>query len=807
MERSQNMSALKYSMILSLMVVAALLMPSEAQCTWPVDGAGVCVADSLQAGARVCEGEAGNSIVVWVDRRTGVNDIYAQQLDPHGHPVWAANGIPICTASGSQTSPEIASDGAGGAIIVWNDQRGADYDIYAQRVDAGGVARWAANGIALCTAVDDQVEPRLAADGSGGAFVVWEDNRAEALSMSDIYAQRVESDGNALWVADGVLLCDDALQQLVPEVVPDGLGGAVVTWADYRDGTGVPDVFSQRVNGSGVTQWTYNGVPIVQQSGSQFAGRTVPREGGAIYVWEDYRGADLDIYAQRVDASGNIQWTLNGVALCTASGTQTRPATLDDGAGGVYVFWSDDRAGYKDIYGQRIDSNGSAYWTADGLLVSTSSWDKDWLQVVSDGVGGAILAWDDMGDGVGNVIAQRVGEDGTAKWESPGVPLCVADGLQMGVKLISDGAGGAIASWSDKRTGDWDVYAQRVTRQGYWGYPCPWIISAEDISPDQGGRVWLAFERSRLDIWQEPRILDYSIWRSIGLGEEEAGKSYDLVLSSPAEARPEMVGEAAYFSSAGGWALVGTTSALQLTEYGYVVPTVRDSTGEDPALEYYFVSAHASGAADHWESAVVPGYSVDNLAPCMPVGPAASYSGVNELWIHWNPNTEADLSRYAVYRGANESFVPNQTNLVGASTDTTLTDEDTGGVQYYYKISAFDVHGNEGPHALLTPDMITGTPDTDRRHGNVLFQNAPNPFTSSTSIAFSVEKEGPVRLSVFDAKGRLVRVLVDEIRAPRRYAEKWDGRDGSGRKVPAGAYFYRLETPGWSAVKKMTTAG
>jgi hypothetical protein len=51
-----------------------------------------------------------------------------------------------------------------------------------------------------------------------------------------------------------------------------------------------------------------------------------------------------------------------------------------------------------------------------------------------------------------------------------------------------------------------------------------------------------------------------------------------------------------------------------------------------------------------------------------------------------------------------------------------------------------------------------------------------------------------------------VRVLVDEMREPRPYVETWDGRDQDGRSMSAGVYFYRLEMPGFSAVRKMTFA-
>jgi hypothetical protein len=49
-------------------------------------------------------------------------------------------------------------------------------------------------------------------------------------------------------------------------------------------------------------------------------------------------------------------------------------------------------------------------------------------------------------------------------------------------------------------------------------------------------------------------------------------------------------------------------------------------------------------------------------------------------------------------------------------------------------------------------------------------------------------------------------VLVDAVRGPDRYVEQWDGRDKSGRLLPSGTYFYRLEAPGWIDSKKMILA-
>src|SRR5712664_2056878 len=128
--------------------------------------------------------------------------------------------------------PAITSDGAGGAIVTWYDNRSGNWDIYAQRVNAEGVPQWTADGVALCTAANNQFDPTIASDGAGGAIVTWNDFRSG--SGFDIYAQRVNAAGVPQWTVDGVALCTATNDQWRPMIAPDGAGGAIVTWYDLR---------------------------------------------------------------------------------------------------------------------------------------------------------------------------------------------------------------------------------------------------------------------------------------------------------------------------------------------------------------------------------------------------------------------------------------------------------------------------------------------------------------------------------------------------------------------------------------------
>lgn len=100
----------------------------------------------------------------------------------------------ICIAAINEERPTIVSDGAGGAIITWQDLRnGYNYDIYAQRINASGVVQWTVNGVAICSALNDQLYPTIISDGAGGAIITWQDHRSG--SNLDIYASRVFHDG------------------------------------------------------------------------------------------------------------------------------------------------------------------------------------------------------------------------------------------------------------------------------------------------------------------------------------------------------------------------------------------------------------------------------------------------------------------------------------------------------------------------------------------------------------------------------------------------------------------------------------
>ena len=288
-----------------------------------------------------------------------------------------------------------------------------------------------------------------ASDGSGGVFVVWENENVA-------YGQRIDSEGKLRW-GDGVRL-STLRCWYPPRVTGDGSGSAIIVWSEAEktgEGYSTPVIYIQKVNPEGQVLWGQGGKPLPELSGVPRV--VLDRSGGAIIIQKGKR-----IRLQRIDSKGNLMWSGNGVTVCnTLSSTGGGSGVLADGAGGAIVAWVDNRAGGSpgDVYAQRVSPEGEIIWQEDGVPVSVPCHGQTILRIVSDGSGGAIVAClhervsgtiteDTPMEDLTQVRAQRLSPDGEPLWQEGGVQvniLPVATPYPLG--MASDGAGGVVIAW------------------------------------------------------------------------------------------------------------------------------------------------------------------------------------------------------------------------------------------------------------------------------------------------------------------------------------------------------------------------
>ena len=346
-------------------------------------------------------------------------------------PMWAPGGVLLCQNGCPGDVPQIVADGAGGAFVGWRDIRDYstnDEDVYMQHITGMGVFApgWPVDALPVAALPNVQEFTGLAPDGLGGALVAWEEWRNGAVTGIDPYVQRVLADGSlpASWAIGGNPASRDAAHQRVPQVGPDGVGGAYVVWQDERD----------------------------------------------------YAVTNYDIYGQHLTPGGAVApgWPQNGLAVCALPGEQGGPYfALPDDSGGALFEWGDGRPGAPGSYALRVHADGTLAvgWPANGLLLNS----RGNLDVIRDEAGGFFAVSPTTGSVLGfdgAYYLQRFTFDGTpaAGWPADGVLVCNAPGIRSGVRLASDGAGGVQLCWYDYRppydlTGG-EIFALRVRSDG-----------------------------------------------------------------------------------------------------------------------------------------------------------------------------------------------------------------------------------------------------------------------------------------------------------------------------------------------------
>ena len=300
----------------------------------------------------------GYTKMVWQDYRAAgypTNpDIYAQDIDENGSAVGPNAKVNADFGQAQQRKPNLDMSPSGLSVVVWEDYRNNNWDIFAQWYDASG-AKLGGN-VKVNDDVNNAVQhrPFSAADGLGNTLICWYDDRS---GSDDVFGQVY--DINRTKVGANFLITDPSAASVQKFPAACGLpgGGFVVVWVDYRNGPypNDPDIYAQKLTAGG------------QKIGANFrvnddgsgANQTEPQIGSAptngfVICWRDEKAGTADIYARRYDPSGTAAGAAFMVNNADNGVLQSSPAVAMSDAK-MYVTWTDNRnSGLFDIYGRII---------------------------------------------------------------------------------------------------------------------------------------------------------------------------------------------------------------------------------------------------------------------------------------------------------------------------------------------------------------------------------------------------------------------------------------------------------------------
>jgi len=419
------------------------------------------------SGIRKTESKNWFNVQVWL---LAVSFISLCLLIPQaGFAAWGSAPIAVAADANEQCRPQVVYDGSGGYYVVWQDN--TDDVIFAQHYNAQGDTIWAAPLQVSLSGASDAYGQESTADGSGGLLVSWYDN-------SYTRVQRVNADGTVAWTDGGI----EVLDAEDSWIAADGSGGAIV----MSYGGGVVN----RIAADGSLPWADADTAITFSTSWSATKIVSDGAGGAILLWEEFDAFE-GIAVQRIDSDGNFVWNSGTPVQLSADGADPSCPRLIQQGNGAIVAWYDSTD--EEVLAQKINGAGAIQWTAGGVVV-VSSTSPEYPALASDNAGGAFITWEE-----GDVVnAQYINTNGSAVWAAPVAMSTDADVENRSYhpqNTISDGQGGFITTWSNN---SYEIRAQRCNAAGavQWTATGALIAPGESIayapkltSNGQGGAV------------------------------------------------------------------------------------------------------------------------------------------------------------------------------------------------------------------------------------------------------------------------------------------------------------------------------
>ncbi len=522
---------------------------AQGVARWTANGIVLSASGTVSAFPKPVSDGSGGTVVGWIqapNASTSTSEIYAQRLSADGTALWGTGGIALTTGNAARFLAGAIAVSNGNTILVWYDQRSGAPGIYGQRLDANGIAQWAAGGKLLAaenSATPVGVLPEVVSDGSGGFIVTW--GVSLGYPYFDIVAQRFDGSGNSAWTTSPVVVSHNEQGVRGLSTTSDGAAGVIASWVSkgVNGSHNASGVFGQRLDASGTPVWN-SGVPelVAPVSANQYdvdiAG---DGSGGAVFAWSDTRNVSNfdsdDVYAQRLGAVGDRQWGSTGMRLSAATGDAQQPRLRLDADGNALVVWPDARESESvnignavDVYAQKITPSGTLVFAKGGNLVSDLGTATTRVaRPLPDGQGGLFAAWISQPPGNGSCTgqhqcdlrAQRLFGDGTLSSVSRPVNTAPADGTVASPAPIllgsafSDSSGALSLTGGQWRLGvnqqfspDGQVFALR-TDDSYRVYQLPFTFpfhgrSITAVSVNSDGLLELLENGEQPRLFYEP---------------------------------------------------------------------------------------------------------------------------------------------------------------------------------------------------------------------------------------------------------------------------------------------------------------
>jgi hypothetical protein len=417
--------------------------------------------DGTWGTAQLIETNAGNALYPQIAMNAGGNAIAVwNQYDgtTNAYHIWAIRyvaGVGWGTAqliennNGDASNPQIAMDGSGNAIAVWNQSDGTLINIWANRYVAG--VGWGTAQLIETNNAGNAGGANIAMNPSGNAIAVW--YQYDSAGKGHIWANRyVVGSG---WGTAQLIENNNATASS-PQIAMDGSGNAIAVWSQY-DGSWNRIWANRYVVGSG-----WGTAQLIENNNATASSPQIAMNanGNAIAVWKlYYENTQFDIWANRYVAG--VGWGTIQLIETDNAGNADYPQIAMDGSGNAIAVWKQSDGTRTNIWANRYVV-GSGWGTAQ-LIETDNAGNADYPQIAMDGSGNATVVWTQSDGTRTNIWAIRyVAGSG---WWGTAQPIETDNAGDADYpRIATGGSGNAIAVWQQSDGTRTNIWANQFMR-------------------------------------------------------------------------------------------------------------------------------------------------------------------------------------------------------------------------------------------------------------------------------------------------------------------------------------------------------
>ncbi len=413
---------------------------------------------------------------------------------------WGTAQLIETNNAGPAGVPQIAVDGNGNALAAWVQYDGTRTNIWANRFSAG--SGW---GTAQLIETDNKgsaYSPQIAFDGSGNAIAVWQQSDG---TRANIWANRYTAATGA-WGTAALIETDDTGGAYGPQIAFDGSGNAIAVWYQ-SDGTR-DNILANRYSAA-TGAW---GTAALIETDNAYASSpqiAFDDSGNAIAVWQQFDGARDSMWANRYTAATDA-WGTAALIETDNAGSAFNPQLALDGSGNAIAVWRQSDGTRDNIWANRYTAATGAWGTA-ALIESDDAGGALFPQIAVDGSGNAIAVWVQDDGTRQNILANRYSA-ATDAWGTATLIETDNAGGAGNPQIAFDGSGNAIAVWYQSDGTRANIWANRYSgATNTWGTAALIetddagdAIAAPQIAFDGSGNaiaVWQQSDGTRDNIW------------------------------------------------------------------------------------------------------------------------------------------------------------------------------------------------------------------------------------------------------------------------------------------------------------------